>query len=217
MKFPIVVLDQLFTNPDEVRDFALGLEYSSDTPEFPGTRSQELGTVAPFLKEKVIRSLLAQYSESGLVKLEARAYFQKITPSDLRGTDGIAHRDENVITFMGYLTPNVLDCGTSILKPKTDFVVPFNNERKMAFYSGEHDDQFGEYVKEYNDYHYSEICRVSGLYNTGLAFNGFEPHKANLTPVNPEDNVERLTLVMFVYNIHGLSSIDHREKRGSVI
>lgn len=213
MKFPVTVQSDFFVNPDEVREFALNQSFNFSNPVYPGSRTDELSGICPELKDRLMYKVLTQFTDSEKVEAYGDAYFQKIKPSDVRGTDGAAHRDNAIITAMVYLTPNVVDCGTSILRPKTDLIHNFDANRKMRFYSGVEDKGFGEYVKEFNEYHYEEVCRVSGAYNTMLAFNGFEPHRANLTPVSEEDNIERLTMILFITEIYGMYDTDYKMKK----
>ena len=42
MDFPILCVDDFYTNPDEVREFALSLEYNGKEGNFPGMRTKEL-------------------------------------------------------------------------------------------------------------------------------------------------------------------------------
>lgn len=213
MKFPITVLSDFFVNPDEVRDFALNQSYSVLDPWFPGSRTEEMSAFAPSLKNYLMIKTLTQFTDSEKVDAWGSAYFQKIKPSDIRGSDGICHRDPSIITAIVYLTPEVKDCGTSIFRQKTDFIVPFDNDRKLNFYSGNEDEGFYDYVKNHNKDCYEEICRVNGAYNSMVAFNGFEPHRANLLPINENDNVERLTMILFIDEICGMSDIDYKAKK----
>ena len=213
MKFPVTVLSDFFVNPDEVREFALGLPFTFKNPVYPGARTEELSNVAPALKDRLMYKTLMQFTDSESVEAYGDAYFQKIKPSDVRGSDGAAHRDNAIITAMVYLTPNVTDCGTSILRAKTDLIRPFDAERKMRFYSGAEDKGFCDYVKDFNDYHYEEVCRVSGAYNSMVAFNGYEPHRANLTTVSEEDNIERLTMILFITEIYGMFDTEYKMKK----
>lgn len=213
MKFPITVISDFFENPDEVREFANSLPFNNKNPIYPGSRTEELGNIMPALKERVMYKILTQFTDSENFQAYGDAYFQKIKPSDVRGTDGAAHRDNAIISCLVYLTPDVKDCGTSVLRPKTDLVRPFDAGRKMNFYSGAEDKGFGEYVTEFNEYHYEEVCRASGAYNTALAFNGYEPHRANLKPVSEEEDVERLTLILFITEIYGVFDTEYKMKK----
>jgi hypothetical protein len=213
MKFPVCITSNFFENPDEVRDFALSLDFPSKNPVYPGSRTLELDMINPALKDRLMYKVLTQFTDSENIEAVGDAYFQKIRPSDTRGTDGAAHRDNAILTAMVYLTPNVQDCGTSILRPKTDLIKPFNAERKMHFYSGGEDEGFADYVKEFNEYHYEEVARSSGAYNTMISFNGFEAHRANLTPVSEDDNIERLTMILFITEIYGMYDTEYKMKK----
>ncbi len=212
-KYPTVVVDNFFKNPDIIREFGLSLEYEvAEDGRWPGERSVFLHEVNQLLYHFMIRKILSVYFDLHNVEVkwdDIQMMFQKVKKfDDLKDTvknKGWMHIDEEQ-TFAGiiFLTPNIdKDCGTSIYRLKDehkDFVMSdYMPTAKKAFYSKNNID-LDEYEKEYNKLHekFEPITIVKNIYNRLIMFDSKEYHAANQYFT---DGDERLTFVFFFKNV----------------
>jgi hypothetical protein len=119
MIWPTLCVDNFFNNPEEVKKYALSLEYSaSDDGTWPGKRSKPLDKINfnffKFVTTKIIRLLYPMNVED--LGWKAYASFQKID-GNLYSEPGWVHRDMDEFTAIIYLSHHE-NCGTSIFSPK---------------------------------------------------------------------------------------------------
>ena len=199
--FPVLSIPHFFKEPDQVRDWALSLDYEpSEHGDWPGLRSKALHEIDPDWTNAFFSKFLSVYYNFHLgddVNFNVQAHFQKLTPYENQlCNQGWTHMDNNtVLAGLVYLTPNAnKDAGTSlfILDKNKDSIIDSNIKRN--FYLGK-DNDVEKYVcalEEYNS-RFIETTRFVNNYNTLISYPGDYYHRAN----NFGDG-ERLTLVFFI-------------------
>lgn len=148
----VFVIDNFYQNPDDVREYALSLEYNSDNNYYKGYRSA------------------VPYYPPGMVELLERTIGRKITNFYGNGANGFfqitTERDPNVFhadsqTWAGilYLTPDApIESGTSLLRNKitkvSDMSPIFETEEQSI-----HNPSFLDSTK------YEAVATVGNVYN----------------------------------------------------
>lgn len=109
----IFVVDNFYTDPHAVREFALSTEYKSDVDWYKGNRSVQK-FLTPEMKEafeNIMGIEIREWETHGM-----NGSFQYCTPQDLL----VYHYDSQTWAGMIYLTPDApYDCGTSLYASKT--------------------------------------------------------------------------------------------------
>ena len=193
-------VDNLFSDPDAIVDYANSLQYHKGKNNYPGKRSDLLEQINPELVNYLRMHVLAQFYDinqfSNILIGGSETTFQKIPYSSY---DGLVHTDSNSITVIAYLDKYSIGHGTSVMKSKLYFPNFDAEEKKIQYFSNNlsEEDYINE-VKKHNDQFY-ETVKFNGEYNTMSIINGRDYHKANLAYNNREG--ERLTLTSFIYDI----------------
>jgi len=116
MSFPLVVYDDFYENPHDVRNYALSLDYNK-TGHFPGVRSGRIEDLNYEMFEKMSLKFLSLVVEpENGIDSTVLTQFQKINPMGR----GLIHKDgmDSVIAGVIYLDPYPdLDSGTSFYRP----------------------------------------------------------------------------------------------------
>ena len=200
--FPTTFIDNVFENPDAVRDFALKQDYTLDNinKNYPGKRSQPLSIICPRLDAQICSTILNQYYDLKNQQVSAYwdSYFQ-ITPRE-NSDSGLVHRDSNVLlSAVLFLNKNDFDWGTSVYEPSTvDMLDHLDQDKINGGFETRNDSEWESYVEKKRQ-NYREILRVDNVYNNMIVFNGYKAHKANLH--NPNASEDRLTIVTFISSI----------------
>jgi len=204
-KYPITIVDNFYENPEEVREFALGLNYYSpreqDVSEgiFPGKRTKELGPEYPGFFYHSVNKLLSVFHDfrTQQISWNISNKFQLINSS--YNSDWI-HSDVGCeFAAIVYLTPDApLDSGTSIYKKNKNFnkdlYEKINNE-KFSFYRDQ-----GEDKREIVNSMFTETVRVNNVFNRLLVYEADQFHGGNNFFGTTDDNC-RLTQVFFIKSI----------------
>jgi glycosyltransferase involved in cell wall biosynthesis len=106
------IIDNVYENPDAVRDFALGLEYNEDLRFYKGLRSKESYRTDGLkqLFENIIGEKITNWNEHGF-----NGGFQVTTAKDPQ----VYHYDEQKWAAMIYLTPDApIESGTRLHQSK---------------------------------------------------------------------------------------------------
>ena len=213
MHFPIVCVDNFYSNPDEVREFALSQTFGEQTGNFPGERTTELHLInedffASFCKR--LFSLFYQF-QAEEVKWIVESYFQKVYPYDKDKNslmnEGWIHLDSNDSIAAGviYLNPNSNpDAGTSFFHDiNSDCEWDWNLRNNL--YGGDQVDR-EQYLREKqkNTNAYKKTLEIKNIYNR-LSFYGTQhPHRE--TNFCASDTEPRLTQIFFVKELYSLST-----------
>ena len=200
--FPTMIVDDFFEDPNEVRKFALSLDYFKD-PEnrWPGLRTKSLHEISPPFYNKTMCRLLNIYYNTNhhQYSWSAIMHFQKINKKFVSGWIHSDHKE--LLTNIVYLNENPdKNSGTTIYNAKSSINLNIKKnleERKLFFDNVIDDDE--EYRKSNNE-QYEESIIIKNKYNRLLSFDGHLPHGANGT--NDFSEEERLTLLIFIDNLN---------------
>ena len=211
--FPILCQDDFFDNPDEIREYALSLDYKSDeNGHWPGVRTRPLHEINPKLSTEVLVKVFSNYfdfdTSCAVNWKESNVCFQKVKPynKNLKSAEnkGWIHSDSASFAGLIYLTPEAnMISGTSLYDLKKDYkdidTQKFKDNIKelCKFYKGEEYNSV-KLNEDYNDLekHFDKSVEIKNVYNRMISYDGNNWHSAG-------DFVdeERLTLVFFVDNI----------------
>jgi Family of unknown function (DUF6445) len=186
--FPITVIDDFYTNPDEVRQLALNQKYrynyEQQTPNiYPGQRSDELNIIDKAFSDKFWSKIFSVFFDLNYqhytMKCEVSSCFQLITED--YETDWI-HQDGTVFSGVIYLTPDApLDCGTSVYKSNSNYDFHRNGELGNIKYDFYHDNikpnNYTDSRMELNSM-FTETVAVNNLYNRAIIYDGTLFHGA---------------------------------------
>lgn len=202
--YPVTVISDFYTNPDEIRKYALAQKYTychemKDIGYvFPGSRTKELRELSQSLYEKVCKKLISVFHipEHDVMRWQINTSFQVV---EGKYESGLIHQDQNTV-FAGvlYLTPDApLDSGTSLFKKNTSY-----DEELYWKLIKDNDERFKR--KEPIDFSYhsmfDEVVRVNNVYNTLILFEGDIHHCANQFFGETRQN-SRLAQVFFITKI----------------
>ena len=200
MIIPNTIVDNFFKYPDKVREFGLSLPFAKPVDNiYPGERTECLSIINRDLYSQInlkVTSLFFDYKQNP-VSYKANLYFQKVSSIY---EEGWVHQDSNDITFIVYLNPEAnTEEGTSIYYPND---IGYNSkryqlEKQESFVNTDLIPQHRHIRKEHNN-RYTEVIKVSNVYNRLFAFDSFSYHAANNFVNNEEP---RLTLIGFISDI----------------
>lgn len=207
--FPITIIDNFYSNPDEVRDMALKEEYKpSENGAWPGERSvknlDEINENLFLFFSKSILSIF--YPPEYHIGFDIVTCFQKITPRHKEKFHpknmGWIHTDGCLFGGLIYLTKDSeKDTGTSIYTEKNTYF-QYSMEDSMTMrndYLGQSNIADEEYSKIHKKTleSYNETVKIENVYNRCILFGGNNHHSAQSFGTK-----ERLTQVFFCYKIN---------------
>ena len=210
LHFPAVCVDNFYSDPDSVREWALSLEYKPPPAgQWPGKRSEKLHILDSKFFNDFCCKIFSLYFDLEKIDVDwvVHTQFQLIEPYDQQPTSikntGWIHRDDSSV-FGGviFLTPDIdLNCGTSIFKQ--DKESPGNRSKiaKETFYSTGDDKDYGNILSEHNKC-FTETIEYKNVYNRLISFDSETAHKAN----SFYTTIPRLTQVFFVDKVDTDSS-----------
>lgn len=201
--FPTIIVDDFFSDPDQLVDLAQGLKFTYDTDNrWPGQRSEGLHLIDADLFNEIGNRILQCFNLDNH-RWRANAVFQLI---DSRYGMGFVHDDYPVIlTAITYLDRVVkdIDSGTSLYRSKSMYTKedPVAKGQILSKLSKDEKSKLTESdwqnIQNHNDY-YEVVLDVKNVYNRLFAFEGHLYHGAN----NFKNTAKRLTLVYFFSEIH---------------
>jgi hypothetical protein len=203
MIWPILCVDNFFTNPNQVIEFSKELKFNKSDGNFPGERTNSLHSIDRqfFLHttEKIITCLYP--NEVKNIRWLASQHFQKIKSNEYQAP-GFVHQDLDwEFTSIIYLTNNPTS-GTCFYKkikevpPKSDEMM----EVKHHGYSNLVNMHFEPFKKalELNNKAFEKTIEFKSIKNRMILFDGGTPH--GVENFGQEDE-ERLTLITFFKSI----------------
>lgn len=209
--FPVACVDNFYSDPDKIREFALSLEYSKkETENYPGERSKPIHTVSPHLFDVLCNKIFSLFFDfnSNQLDWKVESYFQKIYPfeSSVEDSDevnsGWTHVDDNTI-FAGviYLNPNPnLDSGTSIYEKNENFNEEIDWSIRNDFYNkkGLPSSEYAKIKSQHNSKFHKTI-EFKNVYNRMIMYDGSYWHRHSGFLMDSEDF--RLTQVFFLNHL----------------
>tara|TARA_B100000700_G_scaffold237087_1_gene263186 strand:+ start:188 stop:871 length:684 start_codon:yes stop_codon:yes gene_type:complete len=212
MYYPLYYTTNFFDNPDEIRQWAMSLEFTK--PEdglYPGARTKllhELDTnFFDFVHLKIMS--LVYGKETKYVSWETKSYFQLIKYEDIKeDNSGWIHTDNtSALTSIIYLTPGKTNTGTSLYKPKKagfqpdkgDTYLKLVSDETLNYYkSGKASEDYKNKQLTFNN-NFQKLVSVNSEYNSMVAFDGGYYHSADWD-LKPGE--ERLTFITFFNRIN---------------
>lgn len=207
--FPLIVLDNFFDEPDEVRKFALSQEFHKDPRGvWPGLRTKPLHQLNPVFFEQTFNKYFSLFFTKATAEVywEVDAMFQLVDNSygggwihvDSGYTDGEDNR-QIINSGIVYLTPDMpVDSGTSIYRLKRGLLAASTslNTVKEEHYHGNITGEDAVSPRNIHNSQYEETVRVGSVYNRLISFEANQPHAAQSFFGEKEES--RLTLVFFI-------------------
>ena len=216
-RFPITCCDGFYEDPDVVREYALSLDYENKPGVYPGFRSDMLSELNEEFCFKAVNKMLSMFDdfdpEGNDNQFVFTTWFQKIWPysenKDDTVNNGWIHLDGNtIVAAVVYLDPNpTVDSGTSMFKPKKDFVnfgdaeVEDVKETRIQINSS-YKPSNKELIEKYEKYlvtnnsHFEKTLEVKNQYNRLIAYDGQQYHAQSSYWSEHEEF--RLTQVFFL-------------------
>jgi hypothetical protein len=204
MFFPSICVDNFFNNPDDVRQFALSLDYEDCSVRggvWPGKRTKELSEINPDYHKEFCQKVLSLFFDRKRFNLQYKiqTYFQLTEPEQYGNVStGWVHDDGfSPLSGVVYLSKDIqMDCGTSICSKKSLYSSERNFDAKQEMF-GNYNLEKSKYYKdcmEVNNSQFVETVRFSNIYNRLIAYDGAQYHVVNNLYGNKEP---RLTQVFF--------------------
>jgi hypothetical protein len=203
--FPAICLDDFYSNPDEVRNFALKQDfYISKNGAWPGERTDKIHNIDLDFYNNFCKKLFSVFYDFGksTVRWKVDTSFQKISAfsSDKNSikNKGWIHWDKDQL-FAGiiFLEPDAdLNSGTSLFNLINPESLD-NTDVKNKFYKSGLDDAYDNQLSTHNN-SFVETIRFNNLYNRAIMFDGTVPHGVNSFWTGKEF---RLTQVFFVSEV----------------
>jgi len=203
--WPTICIDNFYSDPDKVRDFALSLEFtSSENGLWPGKRTKDLFDIDQKFMSKFCHKLMSHYFdlESSSVRWKINSQFQLIEPYDIVNNSikntGWIHYDDAIFGGLIYLnkTPN-LSSGTSLYNIIDHKKYDKTQQAKHEFYLKGDYENYENLISEHNS-NFVETINFSNQYNRLIGFDSSIPHKANNFVI---DNEPRLSQVFFIQDL----------------
>jgi hypothetical protein len=207
MYFPTICVDNFYTNPNKIREFALSQEFSATTQiPWPGKRTRSLDMLDSFIFKNFcdkLFSLTFDFKKTNNLKYSVETYFQIMEPAQYADiNEGWVHLDYKTYAGVIYLTPDMgLDCGTSIYRSKNCLSGPINMNEKQDMYLNFDTSKskfYQQKIKENNEL-FEETISFKNIYNRLVAYDGFQYH--GVPKFLGSDQKPRLTQVFFVHEI----------------
>ena len=207
--FPISCIDDFYSDPDEVRKFALSLDYTQTTAgNYPGVRTPLLHEVNAKFFDSFCSKLFSLYYNYRHENINwvVETTFQKIYPlSDNRNSifnEGWIHLDAESSIAAGviYLTPDsYIEAGTSFYEI-TDRGYTYDGKMRDDLYANQEVNR-QEYIKEKhrNTNAYRKICEIGNRYNRCAFYGAQYPHRESNFVAH--DTEPRLTQAFFIRDV----------------
>ena len=203
--WPTICVDNFYDDPDKVRDFALGLDYTpSEDGRWPGKRSKEILEIDEEFMSKFCHKLMSHYFDlqSTQLRWKISSQFQLIEPYDkdigsIKNT-GWIHYDSAVLGGLIYLNKDTnRGSGTSLYEAIDPSKYDKDQIAKHKFYREGNAEDYETLLNKHNE-NFVETVKFSNRYNRLIGFDSAVPHRADNFTVN---NEPRLTQVFFVQDI----------------
>jgi hypothetical protein len=203
MYFPTICVDNFFNDPEEVRKFALSLDYAPQPQGvWPGKRTECLSEISPYFYKIFFQKFFSlSYSKTENLDGRMNLFFALMPPETVNHIDtGWIHRDSAHYAGLVYLNKNIpLNCGTSIFRKKNYF---YDDDKtgdiKSRLYLGSTSDEDIDGLKNHNS-NYEETIKFGNIYNRLIAFDAKQFH--GIDTFSKDENEPRLTILFFIYDL----------------
>ena len=207
---PATILDNFLENPNEIRDWALSLDYSksSSNGRYPGKRTKLLENINPPFHQYVTKKIISIFADPNKVIGESSSSFQLIT--NYEGNGWIHQDTDSQITAILYLSKeSKINCGTSLYEIKSPNIFNLTPERKAYIKDRENHHSTGKIpsniLKQKNEFennNFNKTLDIKDKFNRIFCFSSNHYHAANF--FSPNNGEDRLTYISFIHNLHTL-------------
>lgn len=212
-RYSTVIVDDFYDDPDEIREYALGLEYfTSPTGAWPGKRTKpiyEIDSIKEQFFNNRFMSLWYDF-ENCDAQWVIMSQFHLVDPAHDNKDDilnaGWIHLDtQPIAAAVLYLTPNAdPSSGTSLYIPKEGIDVNVDvNERREFYKTGIVSDNYRQTLDEHNS-NFIETVSVKNIYNRIV---GYDANVFHAAKHHHAGNEPRLTQVFFLMDIKATSDL----------
>tara|TARA_Y100000004_G_scaffold158762_1_gene185248 strand:- start:311 stop:961 length:651 start_codon:yes stop_codon:yes gene_type:complete len=180
--YPITVVDDFFSEPDKIVDYAMQQEFfPSENGRWPGKRSKFLWELDRTLYDDICVKIISLFHPELPERWDFEMQFQLISPYSEHQYDpknrGWIHVDKGDTKFGGIIYLNKhpeKDTGTCIYKEKKGWSSQIYKclEIKQKHYTGEEvsDEEYERWMYELNS-QYEETMIIKNVYNRMALFN----------------------------------------------
>ncbi len=200
---PTTCVDDFYSNPNAVREFALKQKFEQSSGGYPGLRTVDISLIDKDFFTQFSNKIFSLFVNdiSVVQNYHLRTSFQLIKKFDndplSPKNKGWIHFDSDAI-FAGiiYLSPNISpNTGTSIFRLTNESTLD-HSECKQIFYEGLRvPDNYDQIITRHNS-SYTETIRFDNVYNRMICFDATQAHGVNSFYTEDEP---RLTQVFFVH------------------
>ncbi len=199
---PTFCVDDFYSDPDAVREFALRQTFLPSEGRWPGTRTRDISEIDPKFHEQFAKKVFSLFLEdvNNVTRYDLKTSFQTVPTMDQDPNSpknhGWIHFDEQTV-FAGivYLSPDAnLENGTSMYKLINEATLDHVSTCKQDFYTGKISKDYDETILRHNG-SYIETIKFNNLYNRMICFDRSQPHGVKSFYTTGE---ARLTQVFFL-------------------
>jgi|TARA_R100001460_G_scaffold54441_1_gene93612 hypothetical protein len=212
MIYPTIIIDNFFTDPDEVRKIGLELPKPDNYNLYPGVRTKPLHESRldffNWSTNKIAAAMFQHQPHDQKIEFNAYQSFQAIKPNPNEGMGWIHNDNDYEFTAIVYMSKHK-NCGTSFYRREQGFF-PFqdpnhvnNNTIKQEYYGSDkkYDARYKK-ARDGNNRGYEKTLQVDSIYNRLLIFDSYQYHGVE-NFYDPENKEDRLTLITFFKDIKG--------------
>ena len=210
--FPITCVDNFYSNPDKVREFALSLKYfKEENVIYPGERTEPIYLMDSDFFRLFSRKIFSLFFDLNFydVRYSIQTAFQKIYKYECSENDfnevnsGWVHDDDStILAGVIYLNPSPnLDSGTSFYQSyRQEYSMRDTLKIRSDFYNhqGLPSDEYASLKKIHHSQFY-KVAEFNNVYNRMVAYDGTYLHRESSFVMDSEDF--RLTQVFFVKDL----------------
>ena len=186
MYFPVTIIDNFYDNFNEIKKYALDLEYFKKVKfSMPGTQTKLLHEINPSLFNKCTKKLLSIFYDRKIIQninFECRTKFEKIYPYGKNyNKQGWIHADDdNKLSAILYLNGEYEE-GTSFYVNKNlgspDFSL-MKHKHELYKENNPNIDEYNDCLLKHNS-QFQEILRVPLIENRLVVFDSSIFHKSD--------------------------------------
>jgi hypothetical protein len=225
INFPTVVMDNFYDNPEAVREFALGLEYTQSDGIFAGKRTKDLSTIDLEFYHYSIKKLFSLFWDLKYFNVEEFVVGTQFTltprfsddPEDFKNKSWIHVDSESdfpaIASAVLYLNPEPCSIhGTSLYQVKPEYANQDIAKKSRTGIREElyktdkiENENIAKLYKRRIEEHtnlFNESITVKNKYNRIIAYDANVWHAAT----NFHSSDLRLTQVFFIYELKNLNS-----------
>jgi len=200
--FPTTIVENFYSDPNKIRQYALSLEYSKGNGNWPGLRTKQLDLIdKDFFWFTAEKFLSVYYDNLNSDDWQVLTFFQKIYPFSADKNHftnrGWIHKDYCAFAGILYLTPNPdPDSGTSIFEivDESNNVQNYLESKKRFYRNNILDDDYESRIENHRK-QFTETLEIKNKYNRLALIDGHCWHGVNTLNCN---NLPRLTQTFFV-------------------